>query len=216
MDYQEWRQRWPEVVTCTQTDAALDYLRRYYADNEDGTPGYTGARFEAIAALNANPNTIGPADLVAVAMLSVKVKPQPTIRLLGPDGPIISELLCQLPADVDIVDADPTMLDSGSPAGELWRVLRRGGDGLGPTTTSKLLAAKRPRLLPIWDSFVQRATGLDTIDYWWKFQQVLSAEDRLIWNWLDGLRSYAANLPSTLSPLRVLDVLLWMSVRTGG
>jgi hypothetical protein len=40
---------------------------------------------------------------------------------------------------------------------------------LGPTTTSKLLTAKRPRLLPIWDSFVEQATGMGTIDYWSKF-----------------------------------------------
>jgi hypothetical protein len=27
------------------------------------------------------------------------------------------------------------------------------------------MAAKRPRLIPIWDSFVAQATGLVTLDY---------------------------------------------------
>jgi hypothetical protein len=85
-------------------------------------------------------------------------------------------------------------------------------DGLGPTTTSKLLAAKRPRLLPIWDSFVEQATGLDTIGYWWKFQYVLADDQRLVSDWLYELRSLAPNMPDSIPELRILDVLLWMSV----
>jgi hypothetical protein len=91
-------------------------------------------------------------------------------------------------------------------------VLRRGRDGLGPTTTSKLLAAKRARLLPIWDSFVEHATGLDTIGYWWRFQYVLADDQRFLWDWLRELRSLAPNMPESIPELRILDVLLWMSV----
>jgi hypothetical protein len=165
-----------------------------------------------MAALNIDPNTIGPEDFLAASMLSVNVPAEAAIRLLDRDAAIVSRLLDEIPTDVDIVDVDPSLLGGDSPAGQLWDVLRRGRDGLGPTTTSKLLAAKRPRLLPIWDSFVEQATGLDTIDYWRKFQYVLADDQRVVWTWLGGLRSLAPNVPEHIPELRILDVLLWMSV----
>jgi hypothetical protein len=50
------------------------------------------------------------------------------------------------------------------------------------------------RVLPIWGSFVEQATGLDTIGYWPKFQHVLTCEHRLISDWLGELRSHATNM----------------------
>jgi hypothetical protein len=61
---------------------------------------------------------------------------------------------------------------------------------------------------------VEQATGLGTIGYWPEFQQVLTDDDRFIWEWL-GVRRRASNVPSTLPELRILDVPLWMSVETG-
>ena len=213
-DYSGWRRSWPDVVVNCDTDGALKSLNDYYAVDDEGLPRYTGARFEAMAAMNTDPDTLGPEDFLAVSMLSVTVPAKAAIRLLDRDAEAIRRLLCQIPDDLDIVDADPRMLESESPAGQLWQVLRRGRDGLGRTTTSKLLAAKRPRLLSIWDSFVQQATGLDTIDYWSKFRFVLDEDERRVWNWLSQLRSVATNVPKTVSELRVLDVLLWMSVNS--
>jgi hypothetical protein len=212
--YTEWRRSWPNLIVHTQTDTAVDYLQRYYAVYEDGQPSYTGSRFEAMAGLNSDPNTLGPEDLLAVSMLSVNVPAEAAIRLLGPDVAIVSRLLRQIPDDVDIIDADPQILCAESPAGELWDVLRRGRDGLGPTTTSKLLAAERPRLLPIWDSFVEQATGMGTIDYWSKFQYILADDKRHVWKWLRRLPPLASNLPTSIPELRILDVLLWMSVES--
>lgn len=77
---------------------------------------------------------------------------------------------------------------------------------------SKLLAAKRPHLLPIWDTFVEQATSVGTKDYWLKFQYVLADDDRRVWTWLGSLRSKAPNVPSSIPELRILDVLLWMSI----
>lgn len=214
-DYSEWRESWPEFIVQTRDDEAASLLERYYAVSDGGTPSYTGSRFETVAALNSDPNTIAPADLVAVSMLSVNVPAQAAIRLLGPDAARISELLSQIGESVDIVDIESEALCANSPAGELWNVLRRGRDGLGPTTTSKLMAAKRPRLLPIWDTFVERATGLDTVDYWAKFRSVLTADEKRIWKWLGDIQSPASNVPKSVTKLRILDVLLWMSVATG-
>lgn len=211
----EWRRSWPDLIVSTQTDTAVDYLQRYYAVDIDDKPRYTGSRFETMAALNPDPNTLGPEDFLAVSMLSVNVPAEAALRLLGRDAAVVSRLLAQIPAGVDIVDVESEVLNADSPAGQLWDVLRRGRDGLGPTTASKLLAAKRPRLLPIWDSFVEQATGLDTIDYWRKFQYVLTDERRLVWDWLSELRSLTPNLPKSVSELRILDVLLWTSIEVG-
>ena len=211
--YTDWRQHWPRFIVAKDTETAVVHLERYYSEDDDGQPSYTGSRFELVAALNPDPDTLGPADFVAVSMLSVKVRAQAALRLMGRDAAEISGLLAKIPADVDIVDADPALLRGDSPAGQLWALLRQGRDGLGPTTTSKLLAAKRPRLLAIWDSLVEEATGLDTIGYWEKFRYVLTDEDRGVWNWLGDLRTKVPAVPATVSELRMLDVLLWMSVK---
>lgn len=212
LSYTEWRQRWPGFIVAKDTETAVVHLERYYAELGDGQPCYTGSRFESVAALNTDPDTLGPADFVAVSMLSVKVRAQAALRLMGRDASEISRLLAQIPADLDIVDAEPTLLRGDSPAGQLWALLRGGRDGLGRTTTSKLLAVKRPRLLPIWDSFVEEATGLDTNGNWEKFRYVLTDDDRAVWDWLSGLRAEVPAVPAMVSELRLLDVLLWMSV----
>lgn len=209
--YPEWKQAWPNLIVGTRTDAAVDLLQSYYSTDGD-KPRFTGAWFERIAG-NAEPNTLGPADVLAITMLSVDSPAEATIRLLGRDAARVSELLQKIPSDRDIVDVDQNELCEGSPADELWRVLREGRDGLGPTRTSKLLAAKRPRLLPIWDSFVAEATDMGTQGHWWRVQYVLNDDDRRVWNWLRELRPLAANVPDAVSDLRILDVLLWMSVK---
>jgi hypothetical protein len=152
---------------------------------------------------------------VAVSTLSVNIPAEAAIRLLESDAARIAALLKRIPAECDIVDVDPETLSSESAAARLWDQLRGGKDGLGRTTTSKLMAVKRPRLIPIWDSFVEHATGLGTLDYWRRFQRVLTADDSAIWNWLSELRSQAPSVPACASTLRILDVLLWMSVEDG-
>lgn len=210
--YAEWRQRWPALIVERRTQEAAELLQRYYATTSKGAPAYSGSQFEAMAALNTDPYSIGPADFIAAAMLSVDIPAQAAIRLLVRDAAEITDLLKQIPADRDIIDIDPDELTSGSAASELWRVLRRGTDGMGRTRTSKLIAAKRPRLIPIWDSFVERATGLDTSDYWCQFQSVLTADDHAVWTRLTDVRELASNVPDGVSNLRILDVLLWMTV----
>jgi hypothetical protein len=210
--YAEWRQRWPALIVERRTAEATELLQRYYATTRKGAPAYSGSQFEAIAALNPDPYSVGPADFSAAAMLSVDIPAQAAIRLLGRDADEITNLLKRIPVDRDIIDVDSDELVTGSAASTLWSVLRRGNDGMGRTRTSKLIAAKRPRLIPIWDSFVEKATGLDTSDCWRQFQSVLTADDYAVWKWLTDLRDLAPNVPTGVSNLRILDVLLWMTV----
>ncbi|OBJ86056.1 hypothetical protein A9W97_18785 [Mycobacterium gordonae] len=211
--YSEWKRSWPELIVQTCTGEAVDLLQAYFAI-DGNQPRFTGSCFESMAALNQDPNMLGPADFLAVTMLSVDVPAEAAIRLLGRDSALVGELLHEIPSDVDIVDVDPQMLCGESPGGRLWDVLRKERDGLGPTRASKLLAAKRPRLLPIWDTFVEEATGMGTLGCWVKFQYVLKDDDRRVWMWLRELRSLATNVPASVSDLRILDVLLWMSVHS--
>ncbi|MFC7674131.1 DUF6308 family protein [Mycolicibacterium sp. GCM10028919] len=211
-EYTQWRHRWPEAVVQRRTDEAVELLTRYYAVTAAGRPAYSGSRFEAMAALNSDPYSIGPADFTAASMLSVDIPAQAAIRLLSRDASDITALLHRIPVDVDIINIDLDDFVTGGPASLLWQLLRRGNDGMGRTRTSKLIAAKRPRLLPIWDSFVEQATGLDTVNYWRQFQAVLAADDHAIWTWLTQIRSDVPNVPAAVSNLRILDVLLWMTV----
>jgi hypothetical protein len=211
--YPEWKKSWPELIVRTQTDEAVEFLQRYYDVDRD-RPRFTGSCFESMAALNPDPYTLGPADFLAVTMLSVDVPAEAAIRILGRDSALVSELLREIPVDVDIVEVDEEMLCGESPANRLWDVLRQERDGVGPTRASKLLAAKRPRLLPIWDTFVEQATGMGTLGSWWKVQYVLNDDQRLVWDWLRELRPLASNVPDSVSELRILDVLLWMSVHS--
>jgi uncharacterized protein DUF6308 len=105
----EWRRRWPAVIVDCDTDGALPLLRSYYGVRRNGTPRYTGAHFEKVAALNDDPNSLGPADFVAVSLLSVNVPKEAVIRLLADESAAeITRHLRAIPADVTIVDADPT------------------------------------------------------------------------------------------------------------
>ena len=81
----------------------------------------------------------------------------------------------------------------------------------GPTTASKLLARKRPRLRPIYDSVVAAVTG--TRDRQWEpLREGLRADGGALHHRLLRLRE-AAELPPEVSALRVLDVVAWMDGR---
>jgi len=41
---------------------------------------------------------------------------------------------------------------------------------------------------------------------------VLTAGDDAVWKWLTDVRDLAPNVPTGVSNLRILDVLLWMTV----
>ena len=216
--YAEWRTRWPKVVTECDTQAAAGLVKEYYSTMPSGRQKYSGSQFEAIAARNPDLNSIDTADIVAVSMLSVDVPGPAALRLLSSHAAVtITQLLSLIP-NCDIIDADPAQLAPGvGAASELWRLLKTdptwGKDRIGKTTASKLMAVKRPKLIPVWDSNVEKATGLGTDDYWRQFQQVLLDDDKRIWHWLNDIRPQVPELPDDVSTLRLLDVILWMLVR---
>lgn len=121
-------------------------------------------------------------------------------------------MLVELGEDRDLVDEPETHDDEW--AG--WRLMRalRSLRGVGPTTASKLLARKRPRLRPIWDSVVTEVTDTVT-EQWDPVRVALRQDDRALHRRLLRLQA-AAGLPGDVSALRVLDVVAWMEGKSKG
>jgi hypothetical protein len=148
-------------------------------------------------------------DLLALTTLDVYVTP-PTMRRLLFDAELRTEIfqfLGNIPTDVDLWK-DEAEVGEGSPSQELWTLLE-GLPGVGWVTAGKLLARKRPRLIPIYDEIVRNFYQLDT-DFWTTLQASLLESDLLKRiEELRPLRLQSPVLKRSVSTLRLLDVAIW-------
>lgn len=177
---------------------AIESLRRYLTD-------FTGAHFERLAD-HGELDRFTANDLVAVAMLGVDLPALAALHLLEDDAHSISGLLAQLPQSHDALWAT----DALAPDKPAWTLYYRllDEDGLGRTRASKLLAAKRPHLIPIYDSVVGDALGIgDNNDDWAAWRAVL-AEPSTRGEVAEVRDAVAA--AAHLSLLRTLDIVIWM------
>ncbi|MDX2581640.1 DUF6308 family protein [Streptomyces scabiei] len=194
-------------------------LRRYFGIDlpPDGVP-YTGSRFEHLAGGGDRPevaNRFTAEDLVAVQTLSVTVPAAVALDLLeGPLGARLSGLLHAIPRDIDMVDADADVVADGSPADQAWQLLEDQPD-VGWVIAGKLLARKRPRLLPVYDKVVRCALGRPRPSFWLALHAALRADDHALHRQLFELRQ-VAGVPETVSALRICDVAVWMGHRAEG
>lgn len=202
-------------------ETAVGHLQKYFEIRPDGRPRYTGSRFDTMAGGGdtVDPHRITPADLVAVSTLSRHVPAQAAIGIGEDLAEEIKTLLSQIPTGAkleDITEAEfSAWLDSGSPADQLWDLVRQRQNPwkVGPTTASKVLARKRPHLIPIYDSVVAAETGLPHSGPQWKrwFDAFQGDEGKAFADRLRSIRAQAG-LPH-LSLLRILDIVLWMNGR---
>lgn len=178
---------------------------------------FEGRLFEPFQAAENAPNRFSAADLLAVSLLGVDVPILAACSILETEAGEFKTLLSKIPFGPIESLSGPSFeatLGELSPAYELWNLLRRNGDGqrkwgIGPTTASKIMARKRPYLIPIQDSRVDRITARapheDSWRCWWT--ELTSNPDLMArateLKHLTGLRQ--------LSTLRILDVVLWMS-----
>jgi Family of unknown function (DUF6308) len=150
-------------------------------------------------------------------MLNVSVLRSAQRSLLGDAKPEVIRLLRIIPDDLDIWDVAPadynSRLGPGSPAWQLWRLVfdkQKGARSAGRgVTAGKLLHAKRPHLVPIFDrARISKALSIDHYHCW-----------EALWCTLrdPGVRSGLCALQAEvdqaagLSLLRVLDIVAWMS-----
>lgn len=178
-------------------------LARYFAGHKGDQ--FTGRHFEHYAAMG-HPDRFVPSDLLAIETLSVSVPTEVAAQLLIENNRFFSELLADIPANIDIWDVPRSILDEESPASELYRRLRT-LDDVAAVKAGKLLAAKRPRLIPIYDDFVSSELKPPPGRFWLSMHEQLS--DPAVRATIDTVCSSA---PEHVSFLRRIDVAIWMHV----
>lgn len=203
--------RLPQALRVSDDDAATGLLRRYFGDPYLGAGCADGAYFDTWAP-ESDPFRFTADDLLAIKFLSVEASRSAVRELLRDRSEEFSTLLTDLGADRDLA-TECTPLDDEWPGWRLMRELHR-ISGVGPTTASKLLARKRPRLRPIWDSVVSEVTDTKKAQ-WEPLRLALRADDCALHRRLLRLRDQAG-LPGTVSALRVLDVIAWREGKDRG
>lgn len=213
------------LKTISRADAKR-YIGEYFKTSclIPESPKYTGSHFETLGSQSNDPDVINASDLLAVQTLSVQVPARAAIGILGGQSGTITELLAALPNGKSLSslsDEEFTRwLGEDSPGQQLWDLLRRNGNGadgktltrwgVGPTTASKILARKRPELIPVEDSVITRVTNRGKQSSWQMWWEEMRT-DSVLEERAEEIREDTGH--GELSTLRVLDIVLWMSGR---
>ncbi len=182
-------------------------VRSYFTEPSEAEPFFGGARFERWGAPTAaEANTVTSDDLLAVSLLGPPVPGHAVIRILDTDAKPISKCLKAISPDRPLWKfAVDDLYDPDQPYLRLWRLVSA-PRGMGPARTSKLLARKRPKLFPIFDSVTGPVVG-SSLAHWRNVHALVSDED--IRSRLRAIRK-EAGVGKDISLLRILDVAVWM------
>ncbi|WP_433341625.1 DUF6308 family protein [Micromonospora sp. CA-111912] len=199
-----------EILAVLDDPRTTRDLQRYFG--AAGQPPYTGAYFERLGGGGDRvdlANVITADDLVAIELLSVRIPAQTALDLLqGEHGQQLSAELAAIPCDVDLGDEEALpLIVPGGHADIAWRSLK-GLTGIEWVIASKLLARKRPALVPVYDGVVSCAFGTGT-KFWQWLHALLGADGGVLRQRLDEYQA-KAGLPAQVSRLRILDVVFWM------
>jgi hypothetical protein len=160
---------------------------------------FAGSTFDDLP--NNPRNEFSASDLLAASLLDVRFEPLAVRALLEGRANSFSQHLADIPDNVDLWAATDDDLRS---AYALYAEVKR-LPGVGDTRTSKLLARKRPRLIPIVDSVIRKALPLGE-DSWVSLRSAL--HDEQVRGSIDGIRP--PGVASKVSTLRLLDAATWM------
>ncbi len=203
-----------QLLAVVDDQASVEDLRSYFGLGlvAGSSPPFTGGRFEALGEGGDRPGVadgITAEDLVAVQMLSVRVPAEVALELLeGQLGEEVAAELTEIPTDVDLGTPDAArLLADGGPADRAWHLLDS-EDEVSWTIAGKLLARKRPRLVPVYDRVVRCALGRPS-DAWLWLNERFENDDRALPRQLTAVQA-EAGVPEYVTPPRVLDVILWM------
>lgn len=185
--------------------ATLVNVGRYF-----NTDLYTGARFERLDGGGDRPEVayqFTAADLTAVRCLGTDIKPGSAIAILETHANRLSALLRRMP-HTPLYEAPLNEIDAASSAGTLLSTLLSDDfPHLGRMTALKLLARKRPHLIPCYDIVVARVLGkprnITICLHGWFHDDPERAKA------LSQLRDEIGGL-SDISLLRCLDAAVWM------
>lgn len=203
----------PNALATTNTTVAVDSLRCYYGTGSHDHRPYEGAWFDTWDSSRvraASVNRFTADDVVAVGFLSVTVPPRAVMALLDTRVADFTAMLEDLGPDRDLV-TETEKWDDGWVG---WSIQSRltALPGVGPTIATKLMARKRPRLRPIYDSKISAVIGSKNV--WEPLRARLQEDDDLHRRLLE-LRE-AAGLGEAISAIRVFDVVTWMEATNKG
>ena len=109
--------------------------------------------------------------------------------------------------DQSILVGEKRSPDFGGPLFRLYYLLRQ--QGIGSVTSSKLLAARFPKVIPIRDSMISTLIQLKRGDDWWSIvRELLQADSNSLAIHLSRLK--VPMEAEEISILRRLDIVLWM------
>lgn len=185
------------LKTLLTTQGLADLVAAYFTPSH----GFAADTFDTLG--NNDPYAVTVDDLLAVSLLDVRIPPVAVRGLLGADRGQVAKLLHRIDPDRDLWASGRA--DALEAAGALWTWVR-GYREVGPVIAGKLLARKRPRLIPIVDSVVIDSLRADKFTYWESIAAALENPER---------RAQVEDLrPEWLTPavttLRLLDVAMWM------
>jgi hypothetical protein len=189
-------------------------LRRYFSHVGPARKLFAGRHFDHFAGGGDAPDVqdrVTAEDVLALNFLNVKDRLGPfAVDVLEVHAAEISALLQEIPTDVAMHQVPWATYARGSAAFELWDLLRRcGGTNLW-VYAFKLLARKRPHLLPAYDNVIRNMIGAPQ-SYW-----------ECLWTWFDSDPRCAVALTeiradtggiNDISLLRCLGVVVWMRLK---
>jgi hypothetical protein len=200
-------------------DFAACLVKRYLStDPATGRARYSGAYFERIGGGGNRPEVADrftAEDLLAVSMLSVRIDGYHALEVLCHQARELNGLLAQIPASIALQDPGAgTLIAENEPAWRLWTAIcdiepRPYSNRIGPIAAGKLLARKRPDLLPVYDSRIKMVLRRPRADnrWWHDLHHELNSNQVLVQK-LDSVRNKAD--AGHMSLLRVFDVMCWM------
>jgi hypothetical protein len=201
------------LVCDSERTQSVDALRRYFRDSGPARDLFSGRWFNRSSgggdALEVA-DVVTAADVLALTHLSMSDLSELAVAVLERRAAEVNALLPDIPRmamhEVTPDDYD-TVLGRQSAAWRLWELLRACAGENRWVSASKLLARKRPHLLPVYDNVVkQELDGTNRIwaCLWCWFQGDLRRVDAL-----EALRAEVGGIED-VSLLRCLDVVLWM------
>lgn len=202
----------PRSLHEGETARALALLRGYFAPLRGVNTGYTGGQwdvFDPSGERESTPNFFTSDDLLSCALLSAEIGGRAAYDLLVGRADHFAERLAAVQEDVDLADlAEADFLAAFAPVKNLYAALKD-LHGVGETRATKLIARKRPRLVPIVDQVVKRTVFRGLPSQWEPLHSALREDDGALHKRLVALRD-EAGLPAAVSATRVFDVLAWL------
>ena len=198
-------------------DAANSALELYFSGR------FTGAWFDAVgrgtdpatgAPVDREPNRVTIEDSLSLSLLDTPLKPREVIGLLEINRDLV-HLLGRIDLGLTLIAAAPAEDFTESPwaSASMAYKLLRASSGIGRSRASKLLARKRPHLIPVWDRYVAEGLAMKGSDQDWVIMQdvVVAHSDRLHAIADEFRFSNRDNgRAQGLSLLRMFDIIGWM------